>query len=136
FEGGLDVGLTLSRWPREHVVKCLVRYASGDEESLRAAQEARVKALYEACCATSHELMLELIPSDDRGGWDVPTSMRRFYKLGIYPDWWRLRPPPDDFGWTELEEVFPEHDRHCRGVLLLGLDQEPDALERQIAHAA
>ncbi len=139
FEGGLDVGLTLERWPREHVVKCLVRYASYDDAPLRAAQEARVRALYEACCATGHELMLELLePEGDTttGAWDIPAAMRRFYKLGVYPDWWKLAAPPDDFGWNEVADVIGEHDKRCRGVLLLGLDAELDALERLVAHAA
>lgn len=135
FEGGLDVGLTLARWPREHVVKCLVRYATFDDESLCAAQEARVKALYEACCATGRELMLELITEGD-DVFDAPAAMRRFYRLGVFPDWWKLPPPPGDVGWATLGTVIEEHDRHCRGVLMLGLDQEPDELERVLAHAA
>src|SRR5690606_35001492 len=38
--------------------------------------------------------------------------------------------------WATLGTVIEEHDRHCRGVLMLGLDQEPDELERVLAHAA
>lgn len=138
FEGGMDVGLTLQRWPREHVVKCLVRYATYDDEALRAAQEARVRSLYDACSATGHELMLELLgpEGDTTGIWDVPSAMRRFYKLGVFPDWWKLAPPPDEFGWTELGDIIAEHDKHCRGVLMLGLDLELDALERLVARAA
>lgn len=138
FEGGGDVGYTLSRWPRDHVVKCLVHYSPGDDDGLRAAQEARVRALWDACQKTGHELMLEVIlPADDPSGpWEIEQVMRRFYTLSVRPDWWKLAPPAELTGWSPITEVIAKHDPDCRGVLVLGQGKDADELERAIAVAA
>jgi 5-dehydro-2-deoxygluconokinase len=138
FEGGGDVIHTLSRWPKEQVVKCLVHYSTGDDDRLRAAQEARVRALFEACVETGHELMLEvIIPTDDAfGAWGIDDVLRRFYTLSIRPDWWKLVPPVDLEGWNAITAVIGKHDPDCRGVLVLGLDVDATDLERSIAVAA
>lgn len=138
FEGGIDLGLTLERWPREHVVKCLVRYSVDDDAGLRAAQEARIRTLYDACCTTGHELLLELLPpaDDTFATFDVHESMARFYAVGVFPDWWKIAPPSDEDAWEQIAKVVAEHDRHCRGVLVLGLDLDAEALEVLVAKAA
>lgn len=138
FEGGGDVAFTLSRWPQEHVVKCLVHYSVEDEQSMKAAQEVRVRALWDACQKTGHELMLEvIIPSDDAfGAWGIENVMRRFYTLSIRPDWWKISPPRDLDGWAAVAEVVGKHDPHCRGVLVLGQDVDAVVLEKHIALAA
>jgi 5-dehydro-2-deoxygluconokinase len=138
FEGGGDVAHTLSRWPREHVVKCLVHYSTEDPDGLRAAQEARVRALWDACVATGHELMLEVItPADSAwGDWGIEGALERFYALGVRPDWWKLAAPSDAAAWARIDEAVRNNDPNCRGVLLLGLDAEADALERSVADAA
>ncbi len=47
--------------PLEHVVKCLVFYHPDDDPALREEQEAQVVSLLEACRATRHELLLEVM---------------------------------------------------------------------------
>jgi 5-dehydro-2-deoxygluconokinase len=138
FEGGGDVTHTLSRWPREHVVKCLVHYSTEDPDSLRAAQEARVRALWDACMSTEHELMLEVItPSDAAwGDWGMEGALERFYALGVRPDWWKLAAPSDASAWAKIEEAVQRNDPYCRGVLVLGLDATAEDLERSIVAAA
>jgi 5-dehydro-2-deoxygluconokinase len=137
FEGGPNVASTLRAWPAEHVVKCLVFYHPDDPDDLRAAQDRQVRALYEACEQTRHELLLEVIlPKDMSAGPDaLARALESIYGQGVYPDWWKL-PPPDAAGWDAIEEVIDRHDPYCRGVLLLGLEAPVDALRRDFAVAA
>ncbi|MCZ6455378.1 MAG: 5-dehydro-2-deoxygluconokinase [Alphaproteobacteria bacterium] len=125
FEGGPDVGGTLREWPVNHTVKCLVFYHPHDPGALRAQQEAAVTQLYAACRATGHELLLEIIATRS----DVPVTpqttpqaLARFYQIGVFPDWWKLPTPSGADEWRDIAGIMEEHDPHCRGVLLLGLD--------------
>jgi 5-dehydro-2-deoxygluconokinase len=122
FEAGDNVGLSLRGWPTEHVVKCLCAFAPGDLP--------RLSALYQACLATGHELLLEIITAD------VPAALRAIYDAGIRPDWWKLAPPANEAAWAELGRLIKERDPHCRGVLLLGMEASEEALERSFALAA
>jgi 5-dehydro-2-deoxygluconokinase len=138
FEGGPDVGCTLREWPTEHVVKCLVFYHPDDKESLKAEQERQVATLFDACRATGHELLLEVIPPrgsavDSR---TLARAMERFYDLGIYPDWWKLPDPGNQATWDNITAVIEARDPLCRGVLLLGLDAPTDALKAAMTLAA
>jgi 5-dehydro-2-deoxygluconokinase len=118
------VGQHLTTWPREHVVKCLVSYHPDDPEELRLLQEQKVKDLYDACCFSGHELLLEVIPPADISVDEttLPRAMTRFYNLSIYPDWWKLPSQPSQY-WPPIDEVIDRHAPHCRGIVILGLDQ-------------
>ena len=121
------------------VVKCLVHYHPDHPEALRAEQEAQALRLFDACRRTSHELLLEIIPSRSPAPIDETTLARalaRFYQLGICPDWWKLPDPGSEAAWNAIAATIRRHDPHCRGVLLLGLDAAPDVLERSFALAA
>ena len=125
FEGGADLGCTLREWPAEHCVKCLVFYHPDDPADLRAEQERQVLILADASRRTGHDLLLEVIPSKSEAPVDERTlarAMRRFYALGVHPDWWKLPDPGSDAAWGDIAGVIEAHDPHCRGVLLLGLD--------------
>lgn len=125
FEGGPDIGCTLREWPASHCVKCLVFYHPDDPEPLREEQERQVVILGDACRRTGHELLLEVIASRSSAPCDDSTlarAMRRFYALGVFPDWWKLPNPGSDAAWRAIAEAIERHDPHCRGVLLLGLD--------------
>ncbi len=137
FEAGANVGLEIARWPQEQVVKCLVFYHPDDEPGLRVAQEARVSALYEACVATGHELLLEIIPPADAGRDDrtVARALERIYALGVYPDWWKLE-APSEAAWDHITAVIEARDPHCRGVLLLGLEAPAEELAAGFRAAA
>lgn len=125
FEGGPDLGCSLREWPAEHCVKCLVFYHPDDPEELCAEQERQVLILADASRRTGHDLLLEIIPSKSDAPIDEHTlarAMRRFYALGVHPDWWKLPDPGSDAAWGDIAGVIEAHDPHCRGVLLLGLD--------------
>lgn len=138
FEGGQEAATILADWPLDHVVKCLVFYHPDDEPALRAAQDRQVLRLFEACRQTRHELLLEIIASK-HGPVDSDTIaglVEHFYRLGVYPDWWKLEPAVDPAAWSAVEAVIRRHDPHCRGIVLLGLAASPDALLASFAAAA
>ena len=125
-------------WPREHVVKCLIAYHPDDDADLRATQEDRLFELFSACAGTGHELLVEIVPPGGRPA-DATTlarAMGAFYDRGVFPDWWKLPPPPDGETWANINEVVGSRDPYCRGVLLLGMNAPEDELERGFAAAA
>ncbi|MGH6882087.1 MAG: PfkB family carbohydrate kinase, partial [Hypericibacter sp.] len=138
FEGGADVGLTLREWPVNHTVKCLVYYHPDDPAALRAEQERQLLRLFQACRQTDHELLLEIIADRQHPGEAAPVAraIRRFYELGIKPDWWKLSAPSDPAGWAQLVAVIRTGDSCCRGILLLGLGAGESEILRQIDEAA
>lgn len=138
FEGGPDLGSTLRSWPQNHCVKCLVFYHPDDLEPLCREQERQVVTLFDACRRTGHELLLEIIPSRSTAPVDARTlarAMRRFYALGVFPDWWKLPDPGSEAAWHEVTAAIASHDPHCRGVLLLGLDAPEQELAAAMARA-
>ena len=160
FDGTRSIGTTLVEWPREQVVKCLVGYHPDDEATLRVAQEERLLELWQATRASGHELLLEIIPTllsvrpevskglraqgfdtsarTGVGGADdtpVLRAVKRFYNLGVKPEWWKLA-PMQAASWAALGELIAERDSHCRGVVLLGLNQPMERLIDGFAAAA
>jgi 5-dehydro-2-deoxygluconokinase len=122
FDRGRSIGTTLVEWPREHIVKCLVKYHPDDAIELRLEQEAQIKALYDATQASGHELLLELIPPPalPRAPDTVLRALKRLYNLEIYPEWWKLE-PMSATQWQAIDALIAERDAYCRGVVLLGL---------------
>jgi 5-dehydro-2-deoxygluconokinase len=137
FEASGDVATEIAQWPLNHVVKCLALYHPDDPEDLRARQERQLLRLFDACRKTRHEFLLEIIASKN-GAVDSATvsrAMQRLYDLGIRPDWWKLEPVSDATSWANIERVILAHDRHCRGVVLLGLSIPKEELIRAFAVA-
>ena len=124
FEAGADVALTLRDWPAEHVVKVLVAHHPDDAADLRTQQLEALATLARACIATGHELLVEVIPPREMPVDDttLARALEQIYRAGIRPDWWKLQPPADVVAWQRLDQVIARNDRHCRGVLLLGLE--------------
>lgn len=137
LEGGRSIGSRLKSWPREHIVKCLVFYHPKDQVELRRAQERQVLELYRACCASGHELLLEIIPPRDMVSDDDTclNAMRRIYNLGVQPDWWKL-PPQTPAAWQRIGDLLAARSPHCRGVVMLGLDAPVEELKRGILDSA
>jgi 5-dehydro-2-deoxygluconokinase len=137
FENDVDPAIELRSWPAEHVVKCLVQYHLADDAALKAAQEAQVRALFRACIATGHELLLEIIPPRGKGNENaaVIDAMRRFYELDILPDWWKIPPFAEAASWKAIGDVIRGNDLHCRGILILGQDAGVGELARAFAAA-
>ncbi len=127
FDGTRSIGSNLVHWPTEQVVKCLVHYHPDDAFALRLEQEQTVLALWEATRASGNELLLEIIlpkaltvaGQEDAA---VLRAVKRFYNLGVKPEWWKLA-PMRAVGWKSLELLVAERDPHCRGAVILGLNQ-------------
>ncbi|MFN3526607.1 MAG: 2-deoxy-5-keto-D-gluconate 6-phosphate aldolase domain-containing protein, partial [Paracoccus sp. (in: a-proteobacteria)] len=122
-ELGADCG-GLSEWAREQVVKVLCFCHPDDDPSLRAEQEATVARLYAAARRHGLEFLLEVIPSkvgpvDEN---TTATLIRQFYAAGVFPDWWKLEPLTSAAAWQKVVTAIEDHDRHTRGILVLGLD--------------
>lgn len=138
FEGGKSVMETLREWPQNHCVKCLTFYHPDDDEAMRTAQEGQLLRLAAAARATRHELLVEVIPPAHMPREDntVVRVIERLYDIGIYPDWWKLPSPLSEAEWTMLSELIEARDRHCRGVVLLGLDAPEADVMAAIGNAA
>ena len=138
FEAGNQLALQMRSWPAEHVAKCLVSYHPQDPLPLRERQLARLADLESASVATGHEFLIEVIaprelPSD---GTTLATALDQIYSAGVRPDWWKLPPCEDSAGWEAVAAVLRRHDRHCRGVLMLGLEASEEELEQSFRIAA
>jgi 5-dehydro-2-deoxygluconokinase len=137
FEGGRSIGSKLASWPREQVVKCLVRYHPDDAAELRLEQEAQLLALHEAVQASGHELLLEVIlPSDlPSDGTQLVRALARLYDIGLQPEWWKLAPMPAET-WRLVDGLVEGRDPYCRGVVILGLNASLEALASGFREAA
>ncbi len=129
FDRGRSVGTNLIAWPREHIVKCLVKYHPDDDIDNRLEQEAQIQALYQATQASGHELLLEIIPPKalPRAPDTVLRALKRLYNLAIYPEWWKLA-PMSAAQWRAIDALIAERDPYCRGVVMLGLAASIDEL--------
>jgi 5-dehydro-2-deoxygluconokinase len=139
FDGTRSVGSALIHWPTEQVVKCLVHYHPDDAYELRLEQEQTVLELWEATRESGNELLLEIIPPkaltpDGSADAAVLRAVKRFYNLGVKPEWWKLAPMQEQ-GWRDLEALITERDRHCRGAVILGLNQPLDFLAASFSNA-
>ncbi|MGB0439161.1 MAG: 2-deoxy-5-keto-D-gluconate 6-phosphate aldolase domain-containing protein, partial [Paracoccaceae bacterium] len=121
-ELGPDVG-ALGEWPLDHVVKVLCFYHPDDPKDLCADQEQTVLRLFHTARRNRLEFLLELIPSKAGPVADDTTAraIRRFYDLGVYPDWWKLEPMTRDAAWAQTCAAITDNDPHTRGIVVLGL---------------
>lgn len=126
-----DLGSQLASWPLEQVVKCLAFYHPKDNVEMKALQDRKLKEVYQACCRTGHELLVELIlPADMEQNEDYYAEMLAyFYELGIKPDWWKL-PGVSAKAWQEISAIINANDPYCRGILILGLDAPEETFEK------
>jgi 5-dehydro-2-deoxygluconokinase len=133
-----DVGAEIAQWPLNHVVKCLIHYHADDPRDLCERQERQALRLFDACRATRHELLIEIIASKN-GAVKHDTAARvlqRFYDLGVKPDWWKLEPAGEAETWAHIERTIAANDPHCRGVVVLGLSAPQTELIQSFGPAA
>jgi 5-dehydro-2-deoxygluconokinase len=123
FERPGDVAADLLEWPLNQVAKCLVLYHPDDEPDLLQRQQRQLVRLADACRATRHELLVEIILPKDlpADAATVSRALQQIYDLGVRPDWWKLEPAADTAAWRNIEAVIQAGDPYCRGVLILGL---------------
>lgn len=131
-----DLGSQLISWPAEHVVKCLAFYHPADNVALRAEQDEMLKQVYQTCCRTGHELLLEIIlPADmEQNENHYAEMIKHFYTIGLKPDWWKL-PGVSAQAWQAISQVIEQNDPYCRGILILGLDA-PEETFKQVFNAS
>ena len=136
-EIGADFG-GLSEWPLDHVVKVLCFCHPDDSPEMRAAQEATLIRLFAASRRNRLEFLLEIIPSKVGEVEDgtVAAQIRRFYDIGIFPDWWKLEPMRTDAAWAATVAAVERNDPHTRGIVVLGLGQSEDDLAASFRLAA
>ncbi len=133
-----NIGSQLVDWPQEHVVKCLTFYHPHDSAEMRQQQDELILDVWNGCNKSGHELLLEVILPDSNPDKDEKHYLEilsHFYSLGIQPDWWKL-PPLSHDAWQAIGKLIEQHDPHCRGILLLGLDAPEAELKAGFAAAA
>jgi 5-dehydro-2-deoxygluconokinase len=138
FEAGAGLGAAMRTWPGEQVAKCLVYYHPHDKPALRESQLARLADLQRASVDSSHEFLIEVIPPKDMPSDEdtVPLALAQIYQAGIFPDWWKLPPAASAVAWQKIATVIHQHDAHCRGVLVLGLEASEEKLDQSFRVAA
>ncbi|SPF81961.1 bifunctional 5-dehydro-2-deoxygluconokinase/5-dehydro-2-deoxyphosphogluconate aldolase [Pseudoprimorskyibacter insulae] len=136
-ELGSDFG-GLAEWPKDNVVKVLVFCHPDDTPDMRSQQEATVKRLFEASRRNRLEFLLEIIPKKVGKVSDDTTAdlIRRWYEIGVFPDWWKLEPMTTDKAWQNAIEAIEQHDPHTRGIVVLGLDAPEPELKASFEVAA
>ena len=136
-EIGPDFG-GLSEWPRDQVVKVLCVCHPDDDAATWAHQEETVLRLYHACRRNRLEFLLEVIPSKAGPVEDDTTArvIRRFYDLGVFPDWWKLEPMLTPAAWEATIAAIERNDAHTRGILILGLGEGEATLKESFSVAA
>lgn len=136
-ELGSDFG-GLNQWAKENVVKVLCFCHPDDDAETQAKQEDTVKRLFEASRRNRLEFLLEVIPSKVAPVDDETTAklIRRFYEIGVYPDWWKLEPMTSEAGWQNAINAIEENDPYTRGIVVLGLDAPEDELRASFEVAA
>ncbi|WP_226628685.1 bifunctional 5-dehydro-2-deoxygluconokinase/5-dehydro-2-deoxyphosphogluconate aldolase [Alloyangia pacifica] len=134
---GPDYG-GLTEWPRDQVVKCLCFCHPDDDAETWAAQEETVLRLFTAARRNGLEFLLEVIPSKVAPVTDETTAqvIRRFYALGVCPDWWKLEPFKTEAAWAQAVAAIEENDPRTRGIVVLGLDAPEQELAESFALAA
>lgn len=136
-ELGPDFG-GLAEWPLAHVVKVLCFYHPDDPAAMRAEQEATVARLFAAARRNRLEFLLEVIPSKAGPVDDMTTArvIRRFYQIGVFPDWWKLEPMRSEAAWANAVQAITDNDPDTRGIVVLGLSESEEALADSFALAA
>jgi 5-dehydro-2-deoxygluconokinase len=136
-ELGPDYG-GLNEWALENVVKVLCFCHPDDTPEMRAKQEAVVSRLFSAARRNRLEFLLEIIPSKVGPVDDETTAslIRRFYEIGIYPDWWKLEPMKNATAWDKACAAITDNDPNTRGIVVLGLEAPEEELAASFKVAA
>ena len=82
--------------------------------------------------------LLEIIPSKCGKVNDqtVANVIKRFYDIGVYPDWWKLEPLQTRKAWQLVNDIIAQYDPNIQGILVLGLGQTEAHLQASFEIAA
>jgi 5-dehydro-2-deoxygluconokinase len=138
FEFSQDIGSQLIEWPVGHCIKCLCFYHPDDPPELKAAQQQKLRSLFEAARKVGRELLVEIIASKhgEVDNTTISRALTELYALGIRPDWWKLEPQSSADAWANIEAAIVKNDPWCRGVVLLGLEAPQTELKAAFAATA
>ncbi|MGR3794256.1 bifunctional 5-dehydro-2-deoxygluconokinase/5-dehydro-2-deoxyphosphogluconate aldolase [Vannielia sp. SX4] len=136
-ELGPDFG-GLAQWPQSNVVKALCFCHPDDDDAMWEDHLSSLTRLAAAARRNSLEFLLEVIPSKVGAvvAETTPKIIERIYAAGIYPDWWKLEPFKTEDAWAKAVDAIEAHDRHTRGIVVLGLDAPEAELAESFALAA
>lgn len=81
--------------------------------------------------------MLEIVPPLDLDREDdtLLRSMNQVYDAGLAPDWWKLPGFGNDAGWQAAKALLDVRDVHCRGIVMLGLNEPHETLRKSVIRA-
>ena len=101
-----------------------------DASGIKAHRGGAIVRLARAARANGLEFMLEVVPSGPGPveGHAIARVVRRFYVLGVRPDWWMFGAMPGDAAWSHACAVVQENDPWCRGVVALGRGEDEEEL--------
>ena len=131
LEIGPDLGTALAEWPANHTVKVLAPVRMDDTEAINKHHDDMLVRLFEACRNTSHPFLLEIITENQGRSFapeQVPELIKRYYELGIYPDWWKLEPSSDAQYWQDCADMVQRYDKNTQGIIVLGKQAPSEVL--------
>lgn len=131
------MGSTLQAWPENHMVRCLFRLDAEDTPEVVEENEHQLYRLFSGARSTRHNLLLEIIVNQPQTREEQNTYllrwMRRCYKLGVHPGYWKILLVADQGIWQAIEALIGEYDPYYRGILLLGLNMAEAELVKRFA---
>lgn len=135
---GPDIGTHLAEWPVTQTVKLLLPYRMDDPEDRRAEHDQLLLRLYDACRTAGRELLVEIITSHSGhpvAPDQIPEIMAHIYRLGVYPDWWKLEPVDGAAFWQACGDLVRANDPYIQGIIVLGKQMPADQLSQMFAAA-
>jgi 5-dehydro-2-deoxygluconokinase len=139
FEAGRPMSLHVRTWPSNHVMKVLAFYDPDAGSAACIEHEQQLHTVQKTAQVTGHDWLLEVIPPKhithkaDREA-AIYRSILRFYNLGLRPNWWKLE-GVSTATWKAIEQLVQARDPHCRGAVILGLNEPLSVLVEQFAQA-
>lgn len=137
FEADPGLAAYIASWQPGQVAKVLVWSHPDDDAALTETQNRQLQRLQADCRAAGIEWMLELVPplDMDRSDETLRRGVVQAYENGLRPDWWKLPGLASRDGWGALATAIEQADPYCRGVIVLGLNEEIPKLADTLALA-
>jgi 5-dehydro-2-deoxygluconokinase len=87
--------------------------------------------VFEAARANDLELSMEIDASAGGtiDGETAVSTIQQVYDLGIYPDWWIVRPLENREAWAQVCDAIARADPRTRGILIQGSDATAEELK-------
>ena len=140
FEAGRAMPLHVRSWPRNHVIKVLAFYNPDDDITACIEHEQQLQLAQHTVQSTGHEWLLEIIPPKqitDKAKREaaIYRTVLRFYNIGLKPNWWKIEGLSQAM-WLKISALVSKRDPHCRGAVILGLNEPLDVLAQHFKAVA